>query len=295
MRDDGNGRPPLDQDDTVRVPVELLAEPGITFAIIRVYGAIRSHVGFEPCAENFLIAWLCVATIAAEARVHRSTAAEAIGWLHDRDYLHRDERPGRSSVMLIIVRRAEFKEAAKLRGNARHEGRATALRTYRAWMAEMAEESRRAQARAAGTRNARQERASGRVSPGDDTPGEVSPGGEGGYRREARGGIAARRPRTVDQGTVDQGTVVRRGGAPLAPFPSREPEPGNGDVEIARAEAGKQDLVDVRAPGVTLEETRGDREAQQQLYGENTEKLRLMLRNGPKVMPSMSGRRERPR
>jgi hypothetical protein len=226
----GNGRPPLEQDDVVRLPVELMAEPDVTLGIIRVYAAIRRRVGFEPAdEENFLIAWPSITWIAERARVHRATVIEAVRFLADRDYILVERRPNRSSVYNLIVRRTWFRENG--RGDA-------AIRAYRSWMRDMADESRRSQAREAGERNSRQTLDSARKSPPDDRPerkspvgdrpdAQTSPGDDLGSRQETTDPVAGRRPISVDHGSVDQGSVVRV--APLALVPSREP-----DRELAR-------------------------------------------------------------
>lgn len=235
MRPDGNGRPPLEQDEVVRVPVELLAESGVTAGAIRVYAAIRRRVGFEPTAENFLTCYPSVPKIAEDAGLHEKTVVEAIRWLANRDYLLRDRRPNRSSVYTLIVRRVWFRE------NAEREGRAHATARYRVWMTEMADESRRGQARVAGDRNPRQERDSGRKSPGDYRPERREPGDSLGGSAETPSGVAGRLPRTGFKGNCGSENRGAPTGAPLALIPSREPDRALARKFVAeiREKAGK--------------------------------------------------------
>ena len=124
----------------MRIPEPLLRERGVTLANIQVYAAIRARVGFEPSADNYLISWPSLSTIAADTGVHRTTAIRAIGWLDARDYLVRFRRPHRSSQYLIIPRREKFQESVSLRG------RQAAIQELENWREEMADDSRAGQA-----------------------------------------------------------------------------------------------------------------------------------------------------
>jgi len=205
-------RPPLDQDDCVRVPIDLLREQGVTAAIIRVYGAIRHHAGFEAAADNFLKSWPSVRTIAREAGVSRASVIRAVAWLGERDYLVHDRRPNRSSDFSIITNRSRFREIAA------REGRAGAIHDFEVWRGEKARLSRQSQAKAAAARMPVQARGPARRShpcdrPGDNGDGRSQPQELGGISGEPSGVSA------VNSGSVDQ--VIRaseiRGAADATP------------------------------------------------------------------------------
>jgi len=219
VRDDGNGRPPLDQDEVVRVPVELLAEPGVTAAPIRVYAPVRRRIGFEPAADNFLIAWPSVATIASETGLNRTSVIRALRWLEDRDYVLRDRRPNRSSVYTVIVWRSWFQELVEM------HGRAEAIRLLRKRMEEAGDASRRGQARTAGRAN----RPSGtdfrpEVAPVPPTNPEGWPGCDRPGGLDATDPVASTPPRSVDQGICGSENRGAPTGAPLSVVPTADSE-----------------------------------------------------------------------
>lgn len=206
------GRPALEQDVVIRVPLALLRETGITAATVKVYAAIRSRCGFEPAADNFMRAWPSVTTIARDAGIARASALRGIEWLEQRDYLLVERRPNRSSVYLLIVWREWFL------GLIRQSGRAAAWEQLESRIDELADKSRSGQAEAtAGVRkadrfkrNTSRARPTARKSQGSDRHAESTAGGiaadTGGYQgcdrpgsRDDTGVVSGMRPRTVDQ------------------------------------------------------------------------------------------------
>lgn len=215
----------------MRVPLDLLAEPGATVSPIRVYGTIRSRAGFEPAAENFLVAWPSVTTIARETGLSRATVIRTLRWLEDRDYILHDRRPNRSSMYTVIVWRAWFQELIRL------HGRAEAIRLLRRRMGEAGDASRRDQSREAGERSARQARDSARKSQACDLPQEGAvresqacdlPGS-----KDATSRVSGMRPRSVDQENCGSENRGASGDAPLSVLPIR-PEAGNPDPNEKR-------------------------------------------------------------
>ncbi len=250
MHGEGSGRPALDQDPVVRIPIDLLDDPGVTLGIIRVYAAIRRRVGFEPAADNFLVAWPSVTTIAKDAALHRATVMEATAWLNDRDYIIRQRRPNQSSDFLVIVRRSWFREVAA------HEGRVEAIRKFDMWRVEAARESRRHQARAAGERRARHEPSPGRKSPAGDRPAVrndgASPGADFGSRLETTSVVATGRPRTVDHRICVPRNRGAAAAAPALPHEDQQQDlayTGDGSVASLLQAAKRMPVAKPMSPG----------------------------------------------
>ncbi len=216
MRGDGSGRPALDQDPVVRIPRELFSEPGVTLGIIRVYAALRRRAGFEPAAENFLLCWPSVETVARDAGVHRATVISAIDFLHTRDFFVRSRRPNRSNMFMLIVHRAWFREMTN------RYGRHRAIEEFESWRIAQDRPSRQGQAKAARQReqqHADEAQFSGRKSPPHDRPREGDDWQSSAFDLPGRpgttSGVACMRPRTVDQ----KNCVTENRGATVVALP----------------------------------------------------------------------------
>ena len=246
VKGDDSGRPSLDQDLVVRIPIDLLRETGVTMATVKVYAAIRSRVGFEPAAENFMIAWPNERTIAREARVSRAAVIRAVKWLDDHDYIIHDRRPNTSCLFMVIFRRTWFQQVT-----AQHS-RAEAIRCFNDLRSELGGESRHGQAAAAcQRRSARHTQSSGRKSQTCNLG--VNEGGGGSavtpLRSQARdtpgstgttSEVAAVQHGSVDQVSVR--SVIR--GAPKAPPASalqdRQNGKGNNNSQSDYDRAGQE-------------------------------------------------------
>ncbi len=249
MKSDGSGQPRIEKDLEIRIPKELFHEPGVTLATVKVYAAIRSRVGFEPTAENFLIAWPALQTIAEDAGVSRDSAIDAVRFLQDLDYLYVERRSNRSSVYMVIVRRIWFRDMIAKRG------RSYALHEFEKWRQELADERRSGQAEAASERRPRQERNSGRKwnarhspvtsatpllqrSEGSDLGSGVDPTSVVGAAPPG-GGVDSTRSvfhRSAVQGTVTQGIGGSADAEPARALEERSEELRTADQDPAPSE-----------------------------------------------------------
>ena len=235
MRDEG--RPRLEKEPEVRIPFELLQEPGVTGAHIRCYAAIRARAGFEPAADNFLRSWPSVATIAQDASMNRATVIRSVEWLEGRDFLLVERRPNRSSEYTILCWRGWYRDLV------RRFGRAEAWELLRERMNELDQESRSGQAEAA-MQNPRQKRATGRKSHGRDRlvvsdrrgrteATDQSQGGDPGSRSGATPVVASVRPRTeIKELGLSNCVKKNRGAATAAPVHVSHTSKNNNDLPV---------------------------------------------------------------
>jgi hypothetical protein len=210
VRDDCSSRTPLDKDPEDRIPRSLWRETRVTLAAVRVYAAIRSRAGFEPAAENFLIAWPGEKTIGKDAGVSTASVIRSVNLLDSLDYLivERGAGPNGCNRYGVIIHRERFMDVA-----ARY-GRAEAIYDFHRSRAQAGAKSRKTQAKGA-ERNARQYGDSGQKLQPCNQPGEgVAPVQPGGLHGCEIGGVTDA-TRSVDQGNCGSGIRGAAGAAPV--------------------------------------------------------------------------------